>query len=112
MERNVREQEKRAAEETMLCSFQNLINFEDKGKVCDVILGLPLHREAMMVDLDQLEGVRESKSPSLSPNFSLSLSQLQTVSLCNQSSTSSTTKFQSPESEEKRQGGRIGGCYL
>ena len=43
MERNVREQEKRAAEETMLCSFQNLINFEDEGKVCHVIVGLPLH---------------------------------------------------------------------
>ena len=54
-----------------------------------------------MVDLDQLEGVRESKSPSLSPNFSLSLSQLQTVLLCNQSSASSTTQFQSPESEEE-----------
>ena len=55
-----------------------------------------------MVDHDQLEGVRESKSPSLSPNFSLSLSQLQTVFLCNQSTASSTTKFQSPESKEER----------
>ena len=55
-----------------------------------------------MVDLDQLEGVRESKNPSLSPNFSLSLSlsQLQTVLLCKQSSASSTTQFQSPESQE------------
>ena len=52
MERNVREQEKRAAEETMLCSFQNLINFEDKGKVCHVIVGLPLHCRAIMVDHD------------------------------------------------------------
>ena len=43
MERNVREQEERAAQETKLCSFQNLINFEDKGKVCDAIVGLPLH---------------------------------------------------------------------
>ena len=108
MERNVREQEKRAAQETMLCSFQNLINFEDKGKVCYVIAGLPLHCEAMMVDLDQLEGVRESKSPSLSPNFSLSLSQLQTVFLCNQSTECSTTQFQSPKPEEKGGGGRIG----
>ena len=52
-----------------------------------------------MVDLDQLEGVRESKSPSPSPNFSLSLGlgQLQTVFLCLQSSASSTTQFQSPK---------------
>ena len=43
MERNVREQEKRAAQETMLCSIKNLINFDDKGKVCHVIVGLHLH---------------------------------------------------------------------
>ena len=68
-----------------------------------MIVGLPLDCEAMMVDLDQLEGVGESKSPSLSPNFSLSLSlsQLQTVLLCKQSSASSTTQFQSPKRRGK-----------
>ena len=66
----------------------------------------------MMVDLDQLEGDRDSKSPSLNSNFSLSLSQLQTVFLCNQFTASSTTQFQSPESEEEGKGGRIGAQYL